>query len=140
MDLVEEEHRLAVVEVAVAAGLVHDLADVLDPCGDRGQLDEPPVRGAGDEVREGGLAGAGRSPDDRRERAGGAAGSLDEATERAAGAQDVGLAADLLQRARAHPDGERREGAVAGRRGAGRDPVVPGLGEQVRCVAHRPPA
>ena len=148
VDLIEEEHRLAVVQVAVATSLVHDLADVLDAGRHGGQLDEPPVRGAGDKVGQGGLAGTGRSPDDRRERAGRAAvgvppacgGPLDQAAQRAAGTQHVGLAPHLLQRARAHPDGERREGAVAGRRGASRDPVVPGLGEQVRSIAHRDPA
>ena len=40
VDLVEEEHGLAAVQVAVAAGLLHDRADVLDPGRDRRQLDE----------------------------------------------------------------------------------------------------
>ena len=38
------------------------------------------------------------------------AGPLDQPAQRAARSQHVGLAADLLQRARPHADGERRQG------------------------------
>ena len=60
VDLVEEEHRLAVVQVPLAGGGVHDRADVLDPGGHGAQLDETPLGRRGDQVGEGGLAGARR--------------------------------------------------------------------------------
>ena len=136
VDLVEEQHRLAVVEVALAAGLVHDLADVLDARGDGRQLDEAAVRGAGDEVGESGLAGSRWTPDDRRERPCRAAGTLDQAAQRAAGPEHVGLAADLVERPRPHPDRQGRKGGVGGRRAA-RHAFVARGSEQVGRVAHR---
>ena len=138
VELVEEQHRLAVVEIALAAGLVHDLADVLDARGHAG------ARRSGGWRRwrrggQGGLPGSRRSPDDRRERTGGAAGPFDQPAQRAAGPEHVGLAADLVERPRAHPDRERREGGVDVRRAA-RHAFVACGGEQVRRVTHRRPA
>ena len=61
--------------------------------------------GVGDDLRQGGLAGSGRSPqDDGGEQPVG----FDGAAQQFALADDVFLADILIQRARAHPRGERR--------------------------------
>ena len=110
VDLVEEEHRLASVEVTSACRLVHDGSDVLDACRHRGELDELAVRGRRHEVGQRRLARARWPPDDRGQRSGRARASGDQPTQGASGTQHVGLAAHLLDRAWAHPDGQRRQG------------------------------
>ena len=65
----------------------------------------------GDQVRDRGLAGAGRTPQDHRGRAVPAA---DQPAQRRARAEQVLLADQLVDRARAHPDRER--GVRRGRR------------------------
>ena len=62
VDLVEEEHGLAGVEVALADGRLHDRADVLDAGRDGRQLDEAAVGRGRDEVGERRLAGARAAP------------------------------------------------------------------------------
>ena len=84
VDLVEEEHGLAAVHVAGPVGVLHHRAHVLDPGGDRRQLDELAVGRGRDEVGQGGLAGARRPPQDRRDRAGRSPAALDEPAQRAA--------------------------------------------------------
>jgi hypothetical protein len=125
VDLVEEEHGLASVEVAGPVGCVHDGTHVLDAGRHGGELDELAVGSGGDQVRQGGLAGARRSPQDRRERTRGAAASLDESTQGAALAEHVSLAANLLDRPRPHPDGQRAHRRV------GRGDVPGGRGEEI---------
>jgi len=67
----------------------------------------------GDDAREGGLAGTGRTPqDDRLEQV-----ALDRFAQRPAGREDVILADDLVQCPRADPIGERRAGSRPTRRG-----------------------
>ena len=122
VDLVEEEHGLPAVHVAGPVGVLHDGAHVLDAGGHRRQLDELAVGGGGDEVGEGGLAGARRAPEDGRDRAGRSPAALDQPAQRAAGAQHVALAAHLVDAPRPHPHRERgqrrrRRPAVTGRRG-----------------------
>ena len=130
VDLVEEEDGLAAVEVTGAVRLLHHRADVLDPGRHRGQLDELAVGGGRDEVGERRLARARRAPEDRREGTGRTAAAGDEPPERAAGTQHLALAADLLDRARTHPDRERRHdggrrvGGVTRRRAEEVGPVL----------------
>jgi hypothetical protein len=61
MHLVDEQYRALVWDVA---GLVYRLAQVGHPGGDRRHRDKPRLREAGDDFRQGGLAGAGRPPED----------------------------------------------------------------------------
>ena len=113
VDLVEEEDGLLAVAAGGAAGALDDGPDLLDARGDRGELDEALVGGLADHVRQGRLAGAGRAPEDHRRRAGGAAAALaDEAAQRRARLQQMLLADDLVEGARAHPDSEGAAGRV----------------------------
>ena len=68
------------------------------------QLDELPLGGQRDDVRERGLAGAGRAVEHQRHRLVG----LHQPAQRRALAEQVLLADDLVERARPHADGERR--------------------------------
>ena len=107
VDLVQEQHGLAVVAGRGAAGLLHDRADVLDPGGDRGQLDEATLERPRDQVGERRLAGPRRPPEDHR---GGPAAPPEPSTRRRngqPGREQVGLAPDLVERAGPHPDRER---------------------------------
>ena len=70
VDLIQEQHGGGLVQVPGGQGLVHDPADILDARGDGGQFNEFPARAAGDDVRQGGLARARRSPEDHRARTG----------------------------------------------------------------------
>ena len=133
VDLVEEEDRLPVVEVAVAGRRLHDGADVLDPRCHCGQLDELAVRRSGDEVGQGRLAGAGRTPEDGAQRSGRAARALDEPAQWAARSQDVRLAADLLDGGRTHADRQRGKHRPAPLPGGSGEEVVGGW--HVRRVA-----
>ena len=101
MDLVDEEDRAHAAELV--AGAVAHLADFGDVGDDARAAHELALRGAGDDLREGGLAAAGRAEeDDVRE-----AVRLDDAAEELAGPEDVRLPGDLLERARPHARRER---------------------------------
>ena len=82
--------------------LLDGRADVLDAGRDRGHLDEAPLGGAGDDVGEGGLAGARAAPTGTAT----SAPRLDEPAQRRAGAEQVLLADHLVEAARAHPHRE----------------------------------
>ena len=94
------------------------VAHVLHAGGDRRHLLEGAFGRAGDGERQRGLAGARRTPEDRRRQAV----ELDEAAQRAAGSDEVLLADDLVDRARPEAGGERRLGT---------EPVRDRCGEQV---------
>ena len=61
VDLVDEQHR----SEQPALGALHHLAGVGDPGGHRRELDQLGADGVGEQVRERGLAGPGRPPQDR---------------------------------------------------------------------------
>ncbi len=103
VDLVEEEDRALTALAEPLAGAFDDLADVLHPRGDRRQLLARPGRRVGDRQCEGRLAGAGRPPEDRRRQPV----LFDEPSQRAARADQVILADDVVDRARAEAGGER---------------------------------
>ena len=94
---------LALMSMQLVAGAVADLADVGDVGDDARAAHELALRGAGDDLREGGLAAAGRTEeDDVRE-----AVRLDDAAEELAGPEDVRLSGDFLERARPHARRQR---------------------------------
>ena len=102
--LVEEEDGAATLLAHAGAGALGDLAHVLDPGRDRRQRLERLAGRAGDEAGDGGLAGAGRSPEDhRREPVG-----LDEDAQRPAGPEQLLLADHLVERARPQAGRQRR--------------------------------
>ena len=81
----------------------HHLLDFLDAGEHRAERDEFGLREIGDEPRERGLAGAGRTPeDDRLQQV-----ALDRFAQRPARADEFLLALDLVERARAHAFRER---------------------------------
>ena len=69
MHLVDEQHGLAAGHAEVPAGRLDDRADLLDARVDRRQLGNEPRRSPRDDVRDRGLAGARRAPQDQRRRA-----------------------------------------------------------------------
>ena len=81
----------------------HDLLDLLDAGHDGGELDEGGVGERGDDLGEGGFAGAGRAPEDH----GGGVVVLDREPQRLAGAEQMLLADELFERVRAHALGQR---------------------------------
>jgi hypothetical protein len=87
-------------------GVGHHRFDLLDAGEHGGELDELGVGEVGDDLGQGGLAHAGRSPED--ERAGVVA--LELHAQRLAGSEDVLLADELLEGARPHA---RRQGLRA---------------------------
>ncbi len=105
MHLVDEQHRLRAGLAERALGLVDDLPHVLDAGRHRRQLAEAAPRRAGDEHGERRLAGAGRSPQHHRQRRV----ALDEPAQRRAAGEQVALADDLVEGARAHPHREGRD-------------------------------
>ncbi len=117
--LVDEQHRLATAARQRRAGGVEHGADVLDPRGDRRDLDEVPPGGQAQQGGDRGLAGAGRAPQQHRHRLV----ALDQAPQRRSLDQQVVLAHQLVERARPHPHGERaaRVGGV-GQAAAARRP------------------
>ncbi len=119
MDLVEEQDRAPPVLAETVAGTLDHLAHVLHAGGDRGELLERPLGGAGDRQRERRLACAGRAPEDRA----GEPILLDKAAQRLARPHQVRLPDDIVERARAQPRGQRRLGAQA---------VLGGGAEQIR--------
>ena len=104
--LVDEQHGAAAGVGELALGGGDDRPDLLDAGVERGQLDELPLGGQRDDVRERRLAGAGRAVEDQRHRLVG----LDQPAQRRPRAEQVLLADDLVERPRPHPDGERRAG------------------------------
>ena len=76
----------------------------LTPADSADMRDEPPADRARHQHREGRLAGAGRAVQHQRRRRG----ALHQPAQRRAGTQQVVLADHLVERGRAHADGERR--------------------------------
>ncbi len=112
--LIDEQHRL---DAALREGSPRtgdDLAHFLDARRDGRDLDEAPVRVPADQRRDRGLAGAGRTPQEQRERLVG----VDDLPQRRPGGQQVLLADELVERARPHAHGERRRRVVVVREAA----------------------
>ncbi len=108
MDLVDENNRpRAVFLRALCVG--HDLLDFLDAGQHGGELDELGLGHVGDDLCQGSLARAGRSPED--ERADIVAFNL--GAQRLARPDQLVLSDEFVQAARAHTVGEGA-GAVAG--------------------------
>ena len=108
MDLVDEDDRARAVLLG-ALGVGHHLLDFLDAGEHGGELDELGLGHARDDLRQRGLAGAGRPPEDERADVV----ALDLGAQRLARADQVLLADVFIERARTHAVGERA-GAVAG--------------------------
>ena len=102
MDLVDEEDG-PFAEPAVVLGLFHNAADFLDAAGDGAEVDEGGFGAACDDAGEGCFAHAGRAPEDH----GGDAVGVDELAQDLAFSEQVVLAGEFFQGARAHPAGER---------------------------------
>ena len=100
VDLVDEEDRPFA--GATCCGLVQDSPDVLHTCTHRAELDEGCFRGSGNEAGKGGLAAAGRTPEDHgRESV-----LADQDTERFAFTEEVLLSGKLIEGVR--PDAFRK--------------------------------
>ncbi len=106
MDLVDEEHRALPARAQPLAGARDHGLHVGLAGRDCGELLEDRPRARRDDARERGLARAGRPEEQRR----GDAVLLDRAAQRGALADQLGLARELVQRARAQAVGERRVG------------------------------
>ena len=89
--------------LAGAVGIAHDLLDFLDAGEHGGKLDEVGLGDAGNDLGEGGLAGAGRAPEDHRR----GVIALDLHAQRLARPDQVLLANEFIERARAHAVGQR---------------------------------
>ena len=108
VNLVEEEDRPLAALLQVPSRFGEDLADFLRAGGDRVHRLEAALRVVGDDVGEGGLAGAGRAVEDERAEPVG-----DEHARRSFLAEDVLLADELVERPRPHAgraDGRIRDG------------------------------
>jgi len=106
VNFVEEEDGAAAFVGEAAFGGGDDLADALDADAGGIFLDEGASGLGGDDAGEGGFAGSGRAVEEEGgERVGG-----EEPAEEFAWGEDVGLAGDLVEGARAHADGERLDG------------------------------
>jgi hypothetical protein len=114
--LVDEQDGGRAAGAAPAPGGVDDGADVLDAGGQRGERDERAVGGAGDQVRDGGLAAARRPPEDDGE----GAVARDELAQGRPGGEQVALADELVEGPGAHAYGQGRVGPDRGERGTGR--------------------
>ena len=110
MDLVDEQHRLE----QAALGALHHLAGVGHAGGDGRQRDQLRADRLGQDRRQGGLAGAGRAPQDQR----GQGAAIQQLLQRAARPDEVLLPDELGGGPWAHPRGERlvAHGALATRR------------------------
>ena len=97
VNLVDEDDGARAV-LAGAFGVGHDLLDFLDPGEHGGELDELRLGHAGDDLRQRGLAGARRSPED--ERTGVVA--LDLRAQGLAGTDQLFLPGKFFERARTH--------------------------------------
>ena len=118
MDLIQEEDGAAAFELEALGGFVHDLADALDAHGRRVLAHELALGVRGNELGERGLASAGRAVQDHARHGTG----VEHAPQQLAGAQDVLLAGELSDGARAHACREGEHGLV--RSLAGRGPEV----------------
>ncbi len=112
VDLVEEQDRAAAVLAQALTGPFDHLAHILDAGVDGAHLLEHPLRAAGDGERQGGLAGAGRPPEDGA----GQPVLLDQPAQRLARADQVVLADDIVERARPQPSRQRRLGCAGAAR------------------------
>ena len=86
------------------AGLLHDAAQIGHAGADRADGAEVAARERGDQARQRRLARAGRPPQHHRRNSVG----FDRPAQRPSGADDMLLAHELVERARAHPGGQRR--------------------------------
>jgi hypothetical protein len=103
MDFIDEQQgRLA--GQTSHAGLLESLLQVGDAGEHRRELLELIARLLGQQARDGGLAGAGRAPEDHR----GQALGLGHTADRAVGSQQVVLSHDLVEPLRSQAVGERR--------------------------------
>ena len=112
VDLVDEQHGAPAGVGELPLGGGDDRAHLLDPGVERGELDELPLGGQRDDVRERGLAGAGRAVEDQRHRLVG----LDQPAQRCP-RRRAGAAGRRPRRAPAAACGRRA--ARPGRPGAG---------------------
>lgn len=103
MYLIDEEDRLLARSREPGPSRINGCADLLDPGGDCGDLDENPVRLSGHDGGDSGLSRAWRTPENQGHRLVG----LDQSAQRRSGGEQVLLSDQLLQRAWPHPDGER---------------------------------
>src|SRR5512145_484100 len=106
MHLVDEKDGAPAAQSERVLGGLHGLADVLDAGQHRGERDELRVERLGHEPRDRGLARPGRAPQDHRVRFA----RLEGDAQRLTRAEQVALADDLVQRARAKRVCERRCG------------------------------
>ncbi len=104
--LVDEQDGAAAAALQRGVRAFHCLADVLDAGQHRRQRDEVGVEGAGEDACQRGLADAGRSPQDHGVRHL----RLDRHAQWLAGADQVLLADDVVERARAQRFGQRLVG------------------------------
>ena len=102
--LVEEQDRAPAVLAHAGPGPLGDLADVLHARGDRRQGLERLLGGARHQTGDGGLAGAGRTPQHHRREAIG----LDEHPQRTARPEQLLLADDFVERPRPQAGGKGR--------------------------------
>jgi hypothetical protein len=108
VDLVDEQDRAPPARPEPLPGPLEHGPDVLDARAGRAQLLELRPGGAGDDLGQGGLAGARRAPEhDRAQLVG-----LDQGAQAAPGAEHVALADVLVEGGRAHPGGEGRGGGA----------------------------
>ena len=107
VDLVEKEHRGQVVEVSRHHRLVHHPTHITHPRIHGRELDELATRTARDRLRQGRLAGAGRAPEDHRDRTARTGGVGCERHQGRPRAEEMLLAGDLIERARTHPHRQR---------------------------------
>ena len=124
--LVHEQDGAPAVQVARLARRRNRLAQLLDPGQDGVQCRELRPGGAGDHLRQGGLAGSRRPVEDQ----GGELIRLDRAPQQAPRADDVPLTHEFVQGARPHARRQRRTARLL-RRAAGAEQVfVTGVGHR----------
>ena len=104
VDLVDEQHRLATAAHQLGASGVDGRAHLLHPGGDGRDLDEVTVGLLAQDRGDGGLAGAGRPPEQQRHRLV----ALDQLAQRRPRRPQLLLADQLVERPRPHPHGQRR--------------------------------
>ncbi len=124
--LIDEEHRRTAIVLSYLAGAVYGCPDILDAGQDGRHGDELGAAARGDHAGQGGLAGAGRAPEDHRVQTV----MLDRLAQRAAGTEDVLLTGEFIEIARAHAIGQR---PVI--RAVGRSRLISGTGIQQRALA-----
>ena len=99
VDLVDEEQRPDVVATKAVARACEDRTDVVDPCGDGGELLERRVGRFRDDACDRRLPDARRAVEDHRRRAS----LVDRAAESRPLAEHLSLADELVERPRADP-------------------------------------